>query len=134
MRIAVIGAGGWGTALASLLAVGGHHVRLWVRRPAQYEQLRQHRENSLYLPEVSLPQTLSYTTSLAEAAAEAEFLVLAVPSHAMREVTFTLKPSLARSPLLVSVSKGIEEETLHTMSAVLTDVLGDPWRERLAVL
>ena len=134
MRIAVIGAGGWGTALASLLAVGGHHVRLWVRRPAQYEQLRQHRENSLYLPGVSLPQTLSYTTSLAEAAAEAEFLVLAVPSHAMREVTFTLKPSLARSPLLVSVSKGIEEETLHTMSAVLTDVLGVPWRERLAVL
>ena len=116
MQIAVIGAGGWGTSLASLLDTGGHRVRLWVRRPALCEQLRQQRENSLYLPGIALPETLSFTTSLAETVSEAELLVLAVPSHAMREVARGLKPSLEGTPLLVSVSKGIEEETLQTMS------------------
>jgi glycerol-3-phosphate dehydrogenase (NAD(P)+) len=134
MRIAVIGAGGWGTALASLLVSGGHHVRLWVRRAALYQQLRDKRENSLYLPGISLPETLSYTTSLAEAVSRAELLVLAVPSHAMREVALAVKPRLERTSLLVSVSKGIEEETLQTMSAVLTEVLGESLRERVAVL
>jgi glycerol-3-phosphate dehydrogenase (NAD(P)+) len=134
MQIAVIGAGGWGTALASLLATGGHRVRLWVRRPVLCEQLRQQKENSPYLPGIALPETLSFTTSLAEAAAEAELLVLAVPSHAMREVACALKPSLKKTPLFVSVSKGIEEETLQTMSAVLSNVFGESLRERLAVL
>ncbi len=134
MRIAVIGAGGWGTALASLLVSGGHQVRLWVRRAALYGQLRDKRENSLYLPGISLPEMLSYTTSLAEAVSRTELLVLAVPSHVMREVALALKPCLERTSLLVSVSKGIEEETLQTMSAVLTEVLGESLRKRLAVL
>jgi glycerol-3-phosphate dehydrogenase (NAD(P)+) len=134
MQIAVIGAGGWGTALAALLDAGGHRVCLWVRRPALYKHLRQQRENALYLPGIALAETLSFTTSLTEVAAEAELLVLAVPSHAMREVAGTLQPGLKGTALLVSVSKGIEEETLKTMSAVLIDRLGDSWQERLAVL
>ncbi len=134
MRVAVIGAGGWGTALASLLVTGGHQTCLWVRRPALCEQLRCKKENPLYLPGVSLPAALSYTTSLAEAAAEAELFVLAIPSHAMREVIIAFKPHLERTALLISVSKGIEEKTSQTMSAVLTEVLGESQGERLAVL
>src|SRR5437870_5634135 len=133
MRVAVIGAGGWGTALASLLIAGRHQVCLWVRRPALCEQLQQERENSVYLPGVPLPETLMYTTSLAEAVAEAELLVLAVPSHAMRAVVTAMAPVLQRTALVLSTAKGIEEETLQSMSVVLTEVLGESLRERVAV-
>jgi len=134
MRIAVIGAGGWGTALAKLLITTGHHVCLWVRRSPLCERLRREQENHLYLPGVALPDTLQYTTSLTEAAAGAELCVLAVPSHAMRIIATSLKPCVEGTPLLVSVSKGIEEESLLTMSPVLTEVFGESGRERLAVL
>ncbi|MBI3300545.1 MAG: NAD(P)-dependent glycerol-3-phosphate dehydrogenase [Deltaproteobacteria bacterium] len=134
MRAAVIGAGGWGTALATLLVSAGHGVCLWVRRPALCEQLRRERENPLYLPGVPLPGTLTYTSSLVEAAAAAELLVLAVPSHAMRAVASALAPGVPGAPLMVSTSKGIEEETLQTMSAVLTETFGESLSARIAVL
>jgi glycerol-3-phosphate dehydrogenase (NAD(P)+) len=134
MHIAVIGAGGWGTALASLLVKTGHQVRLWVRTPALCEQLQQARENRPYLPGVLLPEGISYTTSLADAVAGTTLLVLAVPSHAMRTVATALCPRVSGNPLLVSTTKGIEEETLLTMTAVLCNVLGENWQHRLAVL
>jgi len=134
MRIAVIGAGGWGTALAKLLSVIGHQVCLWVRQPALREQIKRERENRSYLPGAQLPETLACTTSLSEAACEAQLLVLAVPSHAMRATVTPLKPFLAGLPLLVSVSKGVEEESLWTMSAVLLSVLGEAYKSHLAVL
>lgn len=134
MRIAVVGAGGWGTALASLLVATGLRVCLWVRRPVLCEQLRRGRENLPYLPGVQLPEALTYTTSLAEAAAEAELLVLAVPSHAMRTTATTLTAFLQKDSLVVSTTKGIEEETLQSMSAVLVEVWGEALRERVGVL
>src|SRR6266571_4835805 len=134
MRVAVIGAGGWGTALASLLVAAGHHVCLWVRRPGLCERLAHERENALYLPGVPLPQALAYTPLLAQAVTDAELVVLAVPSHAMRAVTSAMASSLQRVPLIVSTTKGIEEETLQTMSAVLAEVLGEPLRARVVVL
>src|SRR5881628_355554 len=134
MRVAVIGAGGWGTALASLLVTVGHHVCLWVRRPGLCERLAHERENALYLPEVPLPRALAYTSLLAQAVTDAELVVLAVPSHAMRAVTSAMAPSLQKVPLIVSTTKGIEEETLQTMSAVLAEVLGEPLRARVVVL
>lgn len=134
MQVAVIGAGGWGTALATLLAAAGHRVRLWVRRPALCEQLRRTGENAVYLPGVRLPEALFYTTSLPEAVAGIELLVMAVPSHAMRTVASALAPSLQGMPLVLSTTKGIEEETLLTMSAVLAEVLGAPQSARVAVL
>lgn len=134
MRAAVIGAGGWGTALATLLVNAGHRVRLWVRRPELCQQLNQKRENQPYLPGVSLPEQLVYRTSLAEAIEEAELLVLAVPSHAMRTVARTLAPSLPETPLLVSATKGIEENSLLTMTAILREELPSPLHSRIAVL
>lgn len=134
MRVAVIGAGGWGTALAMLLVEAGHSVRLWVRRSALCAQLVRERENTPYLPGVSLPESLGYTISLAEAVRVAQLLVLAVPSHAMRATASALAPFLSGAPIVVSTTKGIEEETLRTMSAVLTEVLGEPLSARVAVL
>lgn len=134
MRIAVIGAGGWGTALASLLVAAEHHVSLWVRRPELCAQLQRGRENALYLPGVPLAAALTYTTALDQAVANAEVVVLAVPSHAMRPVVSTLVPCLSNQTLVVSTTKGIEEETLRTMSAVLTELLGEHSKARIAVL
>ncbi|MGH7965935.1 MAG: NAD(P)H-dependent glycerol-3-phosphate dehydrogenase [Candidatus Binatia bacterium] len=134
MRVAVIGAGGWGTALASLLAGGRHQVCLWVRRPALCEQLQRERENPSYLAGVQLSEALTYTTSLAEAAAETELFVLAVPSHAMRTIATALIAFLPKDSLIVSTTKGIEEETLQSMSAVLAEVGGESLRKRIAVL
>lgn len=134
MRIAVVGAGGWGTALAALLAESGHQVRMWVRTPALCTQLRDTRENRPYLPGVRLPRELMYTTALAEAVVDAQVVVFAVPSHAMRTVATALRPYLSHGPVLVSTSKGIEEGTLCTMTAVLREVLGEQWQRSLAVL
>lgn len=134
MRVAVIGAGGWGTALAALLTETGHQVCLWVRSPTLCAQLQETQENRPYLPGVRLPPALTYTTSLAEAVVDAAVIVLAVPSHAMRAVATAFRPHLSPGSLLVSTTKGIEEGTLYTMTAVLRDVLGESWQPFLAVL
>src|SRR5262245_41554263 len=119
MRIAVIGAGGWGTALATLLVATGHQVCLWVRQHARCTQLQHEKENRPYLPGVLLPETLQYSTSLAVAVKKAELVVFVVPSHALRETATSLASVLQGKPILVSATKGIEEETLQTMSTVM---------------
>lgn len=134
MRVAVIGAGGWGTALATLLCSVNHRVCLWVRRPALLEQLQVTRENSRYLPGVRLPESLIYLGSLAEAVDAVDLIVLAVPSHAMRMLARQLAPLLSGNPFLVSTTKGIEEETLQTMTSVLRDELPSTVHAQLAVL
>lgn len=133
MRIAVIGAGGWGTALATLVVTAGHQVCVWVRRPALYEQLTKEQQNPTYLPNVRLPSTLTYTTALAEAVAQAQLVIVAVPSHALRGTARALAPLLTGTPLLVSATKGIEEETLQTMTTVLTEEI-PPLRSSISVL
>lgn len=134
MRIAVIGAGGWGTALATLVATAGHQVCVWVRRRALYEQLSKEQQNAVYLPNVRLPSTLTYTTALAEAVAQAELIILAVPSHALRGVAHSLASVLTGTPLLVSATKGIEEESLQTMTTVLSEELPIAIRSHISVL
>ena len=134
MRVAVIGAGGWGTALACLLDNAGHHVCMWVRREAAYQQLQRTNENRAYLPDIRLPKTLRFTTNLAEAGAGAKLIVFAVPSHAVRSTASQLAPVVAGTPLFVSTSKGIEEESLQTMSGVLRDTLPEQLVHRIAVL
>jgi glycerol-3-phosphate dehydrogenase (NAD(P)+) len=134
MRIAVIGAGGWGTALATLLVATGHQVCLWVRQRARCAQLQQEKENRLYLPGVLLPENLQYSTSLTVAVEKAELVVLVIPSHALRETATSLASVLQGRPILVSATKGIEEETLQTMSTVMTESLGAARRTSVAVL
>jgi glycerol-3-phosphate dehydrogenase (NAD(P)+) len=124
-RIGVLGSGSWGTALAVHLAHTGHDVRLWARDPALASQMAATRENSVYLPGISLPATLSPTTDLASALDDAQFVVFAVPSHGMRDVAHQANASLPRACAIVSATKGLEEATMLRMSEVLRQELPD---------
>lgn len=124
MNVAVIGTGGWGTALAVLLHGNGGSVRLWSRLSEEIEPILSARENRLFLPGVRIPEAILVTLDAAAALADAELVVLAVPSHGMREVCRRLKPFVPRDATLVHVAKGIENETAKRMSEVIAEELG----------
>lgn len=128
-RIAVLGAGSWGTALAVSLASAGHTVTLWARRPEAAEALRRSRRSE-YLPQADLPASVAVTADLGEAVAGAGVWVVAVPSQSVRGVMGAVAGRLGAETVVVSVAKGIENETLLTTSGVLRDVLptADPVR------
>ena len=132
-RIAVVGAGSWGTVLADLLARNGHRVELWAREPEIVEQVNAWHENGLFLKGTRLADPLTATADLARAVAGKELVVMAVPSHHLRAVAAALRGSLEPRAAVVSVSKGIENDTDLTMTGVLKETLGLP-DDRLAVL
>jgi glycerol-3-phosphate dehydrogenase (NAD(P)+) len=131
---AVVGAGAWGTTLAILLAQRVSSVTLWVYEPDLAEAMVRTRENVFYLPGVPLPANILPTSSL-EAAVGGQPLVLFVPpSHAARRVFEWSRPALEGSALLVSATKGIEVETLCTMSQVMQEVLPSVHHPRIAAV
>lgn len=123
-RIAVIGAGSWGTALGNLLAERGNKVDLWVREEEVVRQIQKEKINRTFLPDVKLCDALNPVTSFEEAVLEKELLVLVIPSHVFREVVTGLKPYLHSEVCLLAATKGIENESLMLMSQVTQDVLG----------
>lgn len=125
-RIAVIGAGSWGTTLADLLArkEGAADVVLWAREPEVVESITRTHVNALFLPDAPLAPALRATGDLADAVRGATVIVSAAPSHAVREVMCRVRPALAGHPLVVSVSKGLDPATLEPLSTVLGEVLG----------
>ena len=133
-RVAVIGAGAWGTTLARLLADKNLHVRLWAYERDVVEAIRNKHENTLFLPGVGLPPSLSPTISMGEALQDAELLVFAVPSHAARAVLRQIGPLLSGAIPLVSATKGIEEGTLQLMSQVIRETLPPGMHRSLAFL
>jgi glycerol-3-phosphate dehydrogenase (NAD(P)+) len=120
---AVLGAGSWGTALAMHLANIGHPVRLWARDAALVADMRARRANAVYLPDVTFPAHLEPTASLADALADAEFVMCAVPSHGVRAVARAAAPLLRPAVTVVSATKGLEEVTLCRVSEILTEEL-----------
>ncbi|POX39838.1 glycerol-3-phosphate dehydrogenase [Streptomyces sp. Ru73] len=132
-RCAVYGTGSWGTAFAMVLADAGCEVTLWGRRAELAEAINTTRTNPDYLPGVELPQTVRATTDPAEAAAGAEFTVLAVPSQTLRGNLAEWAPLLPADTVLVSLMKGIELGTAKRMSEVIEEVAKVP-AERVAVL
>ncbi len=134
MQVSVLGAGSFGTALAKLLSENGHGVRLWCHREDLAEELRTRRENALYLPKIPLPATIAPTADLEEAASAAEMLVVAVPSHVVREVVKTARSWVRETAWIVSAAKGVEERSLLRMSQVIEQVLGPEYASRIAVL
>ena len=120
MNIQVVGAGSWGLALARLLASNGHNVRVWCREEDEPDRLRETRESPLFLPGVKLPESVGVSM---EHDPDADVAVFAVPSHVMR---FVVKAHpFSDATILVSVAKGIENDTLMRMEEVIHEVTGD---------
>ena len=122
-RVAVIGAGSWGTALANHLAEGGHPVNLWARDEQLARRLASERENALYLPGAALHPRVAPTGDVEAAVQGASVFISALPSHAVRAVWGLMAPLLPEAATLVSATKGIEAKSLLTMSQVLRDTL-----------
>ena len=123
MTIAVLGAGNWGTTAALLLNNNGHNVRLWEYNELLAREMIEHRENRTYLKGFAIPDDVQVTWNLAEAVENAEMLVFVVPSSVMRKTARSVAncDSLNEDVLVVSLSKGLEHETMHTMTEIIED-------------
>ena len=120
-KVSVIGAGSWGTALASLLCQNGHEVTLWSIVEAEVEMLREKREHVDKLPGVKLSESMEITTDLQKAVRGAELMVLAVPSPFTRSTAQKMAPLVEKGQLIVNVAKGIEESTLMTLTDIIEE-------------
>lgn len=131
-RVAILGAGGWGTALAVHLGGMQHDVRLWARDAGLVEEMAARRANAVYLPDVLLPPNVIPVASLERAVEGAELLISAVPSHGVRAVWRAVRPFVPRAATIVSATKGLETDTLLRMTEVIGQELAD--RRPIAVL
>ncbi|NYG20373.1 glycerol-3-phosphate dehydrogenase (NAD(P)+) [Agromyces hippuratus] len=122
-RVAVLGAGSWGTTFAKILADGGADVVLWARRPELAREIQEAKRNSDYLPGVNLPLGLRATSRLDLALAGAEQVYISVPSQSLRENLAIIAPHLHAQASVVSLMKGVEKSTGKRMSEVIAEVL-----------
>lgn len=123
-RVAILGAGSWGTALAVHLGRIGHEVRLWARDPALAAEIAARRANAVYLPDIPLPANVTPTGSMAEALKDTDLVVSAIPSHGCRAVMRGAAPHIQRHATIVSATKGLETNTRLRMSEVIAQELG----------
>ena len=121
-KIGIIGSGTWGTAIAVLLRNNGHEVTLWSAIPAEIEEMAKTRTHK-NLPGVTLPEGIIYTADLEEAMKDKNLLVMAVPSVFVRSTAQKMKPFCKEGQLIVDVAKGIEENTLDTMTQIIKEEL-----------
>ena len=121
-RVAFIGAGSWGTSMASVVAQKGEsETVIWARRAELAETINLFHENPLYLPDIKLPESLTATNDLEEALNGADVVVMAVPSHGFRGVLRDVAPIAGASPCYVSLTKGLEVDTRRRMSEVIAE-------------
>lgn len=131
--VAVVGAGSWGTTVAAITSARASTV-LWCRDPALAETIARTRENPAYLPGVALPASLGVSSDLRAVCAAAAVVVMAIPSHGFRSVLCDAATSIRPDVPVVSVSKGVERETLMRMTEVVLDVLPARSDAQVAVL
>ena len=122
MKISIIGSGSFGTALAIMLANMDHIVCLWSFSENECAELIKHKENCGFLPNFAIPSNVSHTTDIKETA-NADIIVCALPSFAIRKILGKLKPYVYSGQILLNVSKGLEADNLMTLSGVIADVL-----------
>jgi glycerol-3-phosphate dehydrogenase (NAD(P)+) len=133
-RIAIIGAGSWGTTLSLTLANLGHAVRLWAYEEEVVESIRARHENDLFMPGVRLPESIIPTGALPEALSGAEIVLTVMPSHVCRTLYEQMLPHLRPEMTFVSATKGLDTERLMRMSEVFGSVVGTRFSLRLAAL
>ncbi|MBC7912386.1 MAG: NAD(P)-dependent glycerol-3-phosphate dehydrogenase [Pyrinomonadaceae bacterium] len=133
-RIAVIGAGSWGTALSIVAGRAGHQVCLWSRNAEVVDEINHHHVNSVYLKSYAVPETVRATSDIAEAVSSADFVLLAAPSHVTRELIRRMLPSLESRMLFISATKGVEIETGKRISEILRELLIERFEPRFVCL
>ncbi len=122
-NISIIGAGSWGTAIAILLAKKGCNVKQWVRRQELCDTIKKTKENITYLPGVVLPSNIDMSSDLDYCCKGSDILVIATPSHTVREVVKSIKPYTSKEQIIVDLAKGIENESLMRMSEIIEETL-----------
>jgi glycerol-3-phosphate dehydrogenase (NAD(P)+) len=132
--IGVIGAGGWGIALAKLLADKGEPVTLWCHGAESFRELQDSRESRAYLAGIILPPSIEITRSMEAAVAGKSLILCVVPSHTARAVMASAAPYVSAQTTVLCCTKGLEEESLKTMGEVLGEILGETQRQRHAFL
>jgi glycerol-3-phosphate dehydrogenase (NAD(P)+) len=133
VKVAVIGAGSWGTTVAALVSTNAPTV-LWAREPAIAARVAEQHRNDDYLPDVDLPPALGASASLEEVCTGAEVVVMAVPSHGFRAVLDVARPFIAPGAAVISLAKGLEQGTELRMTQVVADVLPEHRPDRIGVL
>ncbi|MBC2736506.1 MAG: NAD(P)-dependent glycerol-3-phosphate dehydrogenase [Desulfobacteraceae bacterium] len=134
LKIGVVGAGSWGTALANLLGCKGYPLDLWVFEPDVCRQIAKQHENKVYLPGITLSPNLRPTNDLEAVVSGKDLVLVVVPSHVMRETTQRMAQAIGSETMVVSASKGIENKTHLTMSGVIRETLTGLGDDRLAVI
>ena len=132
-KISVIGSGGWGIALTILLHKNGHDLTIWSFDKKEAEELKKTRQNKTKLPNILLPEDIKVTNDLKETVDDKDILILAVPSKAIRSVSKSLKNIIKDNQIIVNVAKGLEENTLETMTDIIEEELKDK-NPKVAVL
>ena len=134
MKIAVLGAGSWGTTLAFVLSTNAHDVTLWTYREDQANLIRERRENPSFLPGVSIPESIHIETDIKGAVSDCSMIVCAVPAQFLRSAISPLAEIDWSQRILVNVAKGIENSSLMTMSEVLVDVLKSAMKKNVVTV
>lgn len=133
MKVAVYGAGSWGTALASVFAVNGHETVLWARNATVCDEINQHHSNSRYLPDAKLPESVKATVDLDVVSNDVDLCVFCVPSAAVSSTVAAVAPFIPRQALIGHAVKGFDAVSKRRVSQVLLDVVPDA-KQRLFVI
>ncbi|MBI5463388.1 MAG: NAD(P)H-dependent glycerol-3-phosphate dehydrogenase [Ignavibacteriales bacterium] len=134
MKVTVLGAGSWGTTLALVLVDKGHQVNLWTYNPRQAEVMKEKRENHDFLPGIPLPPLLNIATDIEAASVGRDLIVAAVPSQFLRSVLKNIAHLDLTHTVICNVAKGVENQSLMTMSEVMIDILEHERKGNLAIL
>ncbi|MBL1229212.1 NAD(P)H-dependent glycerol-3-phosphate dehydrogenase [Enterococcus sp. BWB1-3] len=133
-KIAVLGPGSWGTALAQVLAENGHDVRIWGNNPKQIDEINEYHTNKHYLPDLVIPESIKGTKTMAECIKDVDAVLFVVPTKAMRAVAREFAAAAENQPLIIHASKGLEQGTHKRISEVLMEEIPADKRKGIVVL
>lgn len=133
-KIAVLGPGSWGSALAQVLAENGHEVTIWGNNPAQIDEINTYHTNRHYLPNIKLPNTIIGEKDLAQAVKGADAVLFVVPTKAMRAVASEFAKVCENQPYIIHASKGLEQGTHKRISEILYEEIAETKRKEVVVL
>ncbi|MGL9746803.1 NAD(P)H-dependent glycerol-3-phosphate dehydrogenase [Enterococcus sp. DIV0170] len=133
-KVAVLGPGSWGTALAQVLAENGHEVRLWGNHEAQIDEINTYHTNRHYLPDLKIPESIKGEKNLKNAVKDADAVLFVVPTKAIRSVAQEFAQVAENKPVIIHASKGLEQDTHKRISEVLIEEIPEEHRQGVVVL